>query len=200
MPCLDANDVVRFLDGGATPADEDHIDACEDCRALVTEIGRSLEPIADPDVASTGTDALARGSRDDIDVAAWELASGAELVARGARVGRYVVLDPIGAGAMGVVYRAYDPELDRQVALKVLKTAGKGAAAHVFRERLLREAQALARLSQPSIHFYIGDAAARMGDDARAASEFREYLAGTAEFDGNYVTCRTIAVLVNIPM
>ena len=40
---------------------------------------------------------------------------------RGGCVGRYVVLDRIGAGGMGVVYAAYDPELDRKVAVKLMR-------------------------------------------------------------------------------
>ena len=38
----------------------------------------------------------------------------------GARIGRYVVIESVGSGAMGVVYGAYDPELDRKIALKLL--------------------------------------------------------------------------------
>lgn len=65
------------------------------------------------------------------------------------RFGRYVVLGRIGAGAMGVVYRAYDEALDRRVAVKLLK--GHGASDREDRLRLQREAQALAQLSHPNV-------------------------------------------------
>jgi tRNA A-37 threonylcarbamoyl transferase component Bud32/tetratricopeptide (TPR) repeat protein len=76
--------------------------------------------------------------------------AGAELepLARGAIVGRYVVVDVLGAGAMGVVYAAYDPELMRQVALKVLRTREDLESASA---RLRREAQALAKLSHRNV-------------------------------------------------
>jgi tetratricopeptide (TPR) repeat protein len=68
---------------------------------------------------------------------------------RGTLVGRYLVLDEQGAGGMGVVYRAYDPELDRRVALKVMQPrAGESVGGH---SRMLREAQALARLAHPNV-------------------------------------------------
>jgi eukaryotic-like serine/threonine-protein kinase len=73
----------------------------------------------------------------------------AEGLDRGATVGRYVVLDRLGAGGMGVVYAAYDPELDRRVALKLLRPDRFGGEAG--RPRLLREAQALARLTHPNV-------------------------------------------------
>jgi len=65
------------------------------------------------------------------------------------RIGRFVVLERLGAGGMGTVYAAYDAELDRRVALKFLHPdrAGDRHAQH----RLLREAQALARLSHPHL-------------------------------------------------
>jgi tetratricopeptide (TPR) repeat protein/tRNA A-37 threonylcarbamoyl transferase component Bud32 len=63
------------------------------------------------------------------------------------RLGRYVVLSQLGAGGMGVVYKAYDPELDRRVALKLLLGPASGIAA----ARLKREAQAMARLSHPNV-------------------------------------------------
>ncbi|MEE9384302.1 MAG: serine/threonine-protein kinase [Nannocystaceae bacterium] len=78
---------------------------------------------------------------------------------RGTSLGRYIVLGQLGAGGMGVVYAAYDPELDRKVALKVLKSTGDPASAdglggtdsEFLRTRLLREAQALAKLSHPNV-------------------------------------------------
>jgi tetratricopeptide (TPR) repeat protein len=59
-------------------------------------------------------------------------------------VDKYIVLSKIGEGGMGVVYAAYDPALDRKVALKVL-------AAPAGPPALLREAKAMARLSHPNV-------------------------------------------------
>lgn len=71
---------------------------------------------------------------------------------RGDAVGRYVVLEWIGQGGMGVVYAAYDPELDRKVALKLVspgtRASGRDAEA---RARMVREAQALAKLNHPNV-------------------------------------------------
>ena len=85
-------------------------------------------------------------------IAATERAPDAAALEPGAVVGRYIVLTPLGAGGMGVVYAAYDPELDRKVALKLLRAEpGGGVDASLGRARLLREAQALARLSHPNV-------------------------------------------------
>ncbi len=74
------------------------------------------------------------------------------LLQRGEPIGRYLVLELVGRGAMGDVYAAYDPELDRKVAVKLLQVAdgGKGDRAEQ-KARLLREAQAIARLSHPNV-------------------------------------------------
>jgi serine/threonine protein kinase/tetratricopeptide (TPR) repeat protein len=71
---------------------------------------------------------------------------------RGEKVGRYAVLDVIGRGGMGVVYLAWDPQLDRRIALKLVALAGEADfELETQRARLLREAQALARLGHPNV-------------------------------------------------
>jgi eukaryotic-like serine/threonine-protein kinase len=70
---------------------------------------------------------------------------------RGATVGRYVILRRIGEGGMGVVYAGYDPELDRKIALKLLRPDRAGSSGEAARLRLIREAQAIARLAHPNV-------------------------------------------------
>ena len=75
----------------------------------------------------------------------------APLVA-GARVGRYTLVDLLGRGAMGAVYRARDPELGRTVALKLLVSSSRGHDDRALDSGpLLREARALARLAHPNV-------------------------------------------------
>ena len=74
----------------------------------------------------------------------------------GGHVGRHLVLRVLGRGAMGVVFQAYDPELDRRIAVKLLRAefSGPDADPGSTREttsRLRREAQAMARLSHPNV-------------------------------------------------
>jgi serine/threonine-protein kinase len=66
-----------------------------------------------------------------------------------AHIGKYQILGQVGEGAMGVVYRAMDPVLNRPVAIKVMSEGiaqDKG-----FRERFLREAQAAGSLQHPNV-------------------------------------------------
>ena len=68
------------------------------------------------------------------------------------RFGRYEILDEIGRGAMGVVYRARDPKINRTVAIKTISLANQSPdAEREFRKRFRREAEAAGRLSHPGI-------------------------------------------------
>lgn len=70
-------------------------------------------------------------------------------------VGRYQVQGRIGSGGMGVVYRAHDPELDRDVAVKLMNPEAGGPESQMARGRLVREARAMARLAHPNVlHVY----------------------------------------------
>ncbi len=64
------------------------------------------------------------------------------------KVGRYSVLERIGAGGLGVVYSAYDPQLDRRVALKLVRADRISADAAA---RMQREAQAMAQIAHPHV-------------------------------------------------
>ncbi len=107
-------------------------------------------------LAGTADDAI--GSRDTIAGAKHASAPGTDhahatrMFERGDPIGRYVVLSKLGVGGMGVVYAAYDPELDRKVAIKLMLPGHRNdAQVSEGRTRLLREAQALARLNHPNV-------------------------------------------------
>ncbi|MEM9460325.1 MAG: serine/threonine-protein kinase [Myxococcota bacterium] len=70
---------------------------------------------------------------------------------RGEQLGRYTILELKGRGGMGLVYSAYDPQLDRRVAVKVLHRDVARSGSERARTQLLREAQAMARLSHPNV-------------------------------------------------
>lgn len=114
------------MDGGAAEGIEAHIDRCVDCSRLVGAFARAF---VDDDTQA-------------------EPAAVSRRLASGERVGRYVIQSGLGEGGMGVVYRALDPDLDREVALKLVLSA---AAATEARKRALTEARALARLAHPNV-------------------------------------------------
>ncbi len=123
MACLDDQSVLGFiagtLDPAAVSAVDEHLDTCPACRELLIAVRSAPSDAAEPAPAAEP----------------------------GTRFGRFVLLEPIGAGAMGVVYAAYDPELDRRVALKVLTTGDDESSV----DRVLVEAQAMAKLSHPNV-------------------------------------------------
>jgi len=89
------------------------------------------------------------------------------------KLGRYQIIDKIGKGGMGVVYRAIDPAIDRTVAIKTILTDETGGESSPMRARLLRESQAAGRLSHPHI-VAIHD----VGEADRAAYIVMEYVQG----------------------
>jgi eukaryotic-like serine/threonine-protein kinase len=108
---------------------------------------------------------------------------------RGESIGRYVVVDVIGYGGMGVVYAAWDPQLDRRIALKLVNLGtGRGVGAQgdstreMHRLRLLREAQALARLEHPNVVKVHDVGVCRTGEPGAAGEEqvfiAMEFIAG----------------------
>ena len=136
--CPSEEAVAAFL-AGALPRDERarfelHVDTCGACQALIGALAKAAPRDGAIDPATSLGGSWTSDGPDD-DAIEWR---------PGREVGRHVVLARIGAGGMGVVYSAYDPVLDRRVALKVLRDAGA-------RDRLHDEARIAARLSHPNV-------------------------------------------------
>ncbi|HXJ20726.1 MAG TPA: serine/threonine-protein kinase [Polyangia bacterium] len=137
MACLDVETILSFVEG-RLPADqrlplERHLGTCESCREQVSLAVVASLP-ADDGAPPTAADPAA--------------------LAPGTHVGRYTVLELVGSGGMGEVYAAYDPQLDRKVALKLLRagdTAADDGGPGRGHDRLLREAKAIAKLRHPSV-------------------------------------------------
>ncbi|MFO0576281.1 MAG: serine/threonine-protein kinase [Polyangia bacterium] len=155
--CLTERAVLELLQGTLPAADvvtiDEHMASCPRCRRWVSELTRDplLAPRPEPETPASleGEPYTDAADRDPCRV---------RLFACGDRIGRYVVQARVGAGAMGVVYAAYDPELDRKVALKLINPesadrcgSSDGSSSTEHRLRLQREAQAMARLSHPNV-------------------------------------------------
>jgi len=132
MACPSPEALIDYAGGSGRPesiaAVAAHVDGCEACRRAVVDL-----------LGST--------------LAAGEPADAPALPRPGDLVGRYRVRAQVGAGGMGVVFAAHDPELDRDVALKLLRvdlfaTVEDPEAAG---ERLRREARAMAKLRHPNL-------------------------------------------------
>jgi tetratricopeptide (TPR) repeat protein len=142
VPCLDEQTVLGFL-GGSLPAGrleqvDEHLASCASCRELVVIAAGSGDRSGD--LATTPT-----------------LPANAAAIARGrglpldSKVGRYVIRGVIGEGGMGVVHAAYDPELDRKIAVKLLRREVAAGDPEAAAARLLREGRAIAKLAHPNV-------------------------------------------------
>ncbi|HEX2657207.1 MAG TPA: serine/threonine-protein kinase [Polyangia bacterium] len=142
--CLDEDTILSFSEGRLAPdrvaALEVHTRGCPACSQLLTVALGALH-------STSGAVAARAGA---ITVPAQEAGATPRAVARGALVGRYLVVGHLGSGGMGDVFAAYDPELDRKIALKLLRAEGE-ARDERGRLRLLREAKAIAKLSHPNV-------------------------------------------------
>ena len=139
MPCLDEDVLLEFVQGRLAALElarvHAHLDSCADCRrlcALVSYTPASSAPsVGNASVPTESTKAV-------------------ELAHAHGTFGRYFILGTLGYGGMGEVVLAYDPKLDRNVALKRPRLRAASLPAQA-RARLLREAQAMARLAHPNV-------------------------------------------------
>lgn len=125
--CPSETELVAFLARDLAPAQadsvEEHFGSCDDCRHLVFAL--AVEGSHPPAPRATAVEI-------------------------GAAVDRFTIEERIAAGGMGVVYRAHDPTLRRDVALKLVHLGSSLAQADA-QARLLREAQGLAQLDHPNV-------------------------------------------------
>ncbi len=159
MGCLDENALLDYAGGHlpeAARADVDaHVASCAACRELLAQWlnAGADEAAATEDPARTVPLTPGRARRGGPDTAPPSPSSlpPRGVLAQGTRVGRYVVLRPLGEGGMGVVYTAWDPELDRTVCLKLLRSELVALLGAEAQPRLQREAQAMARVEHPHV-------------------------------------------------
>lgn len=134
--CIGDNTVVEFVEGtlpaGRASNVERHIAVCQPCRLRVAALGASASRLADAPEPPVGV--------------------GAHLQLQpGTRVDRFVVLKRLGHGGMGVVFSAIDPDLRRQVAIKLLRTGADNGPVRQSSDDLRDEARKMASLDHPNI-------------------------------------------------
>jgi len=145
VDCLSEDVLQVLVRGDLSPLEvravEEHLDTCPSCREVLATVMRASLHVQPERSGASIREAT---------YSAQSLAEASAFV-RGSTVGRYVVLEPLGSGGMGVVLLARDPELDRQVALKLIRPAADAAHGDALHKRLRREARAMARLTHPNV-------------------------------------------------
>ncbi len=145
--------LARFVDDTLAAEErgslEDHLDTCDDCRSTVAMLIKAA--VAERRASEPTIGTQPREAFDPTQVSGSEgpVRSGSKLTA-GAKLGRYVIGETLGMGGMGVVYAAHDPDLHRDVAVKVLRPEFSRFG-HDATKRIVREAQAMARVSHPNV-------------------------------------------------
>src|SRR5262245_37301021 len=124
--------VLGRLEGQALDGVERHVAECSSCAELIAAAAAGSDA---EDLRGVNQRSLAKPS-----------------IAVGTLVGRFVVVDFLGAGGMGEVYAAYDPNLERKVAIKFLRREFLGRdRQEIAAERMRREARLVAKLSHPNV-------------------------------------------------
>ncbi|MEO8699112.1 MAG: serine/threonine-protein kinase [Kofleriaceae bacterium] len=118
MDCPATETIAAYVAGSGSPELDRHVDGCEACRQTIATAIRAGR-----------TAGVEHGD-----------------IAIGTAIDRYIVQRIRGTGAMGHVYEATDPELDRTIALKVVRAPDDAGDA-----RALREGRALAKLAHPNV-------------------------------------------------
>src|SRR5688572_25093096 len=113
----------------SNPVGQSHVASCESCATRYETLSARLALDA-PTSAVGAPEAAAAGE------------AKLNTLPEGTKIGRYVVVGVVGEGGMGKVYKAFDPELDRKVALKLLHVSRGESQPGEARARMLREAQA----------------------------------------------------------
>jgi serine/threonine protein kinase len=147
LTCPSPSTLRQFAVGDLSDADftrlAEHVESCPDCERTLDELGdpadallaqlRCLTPLGGPSIA------------DRTDRVAFSLQA-ADLPRR---LGKFELLEELGCGSFGVVFRAQDIELDRLVAIKLLRAGRLASQADL--DRFLREARSAAQLKHPGI-------------------------------------------------
>jgi serine/threonine protein kinase/tetratricopeptide (TPR) repeat protein len=190
MEHLEAAEITQFLRGQLAPERasevERHLATCRQCAErlsaeseVATEVppgaeqtyatGAAFAKLEDRLTAAPSSSSSSASASPELAMPKW--VKEGRVPERGEQVGRYLILERVGQGGMGVVYAAWDPDLGRRVAIKLLRTDKQHAEGRTIGQaRLLREAQAMARVSHPQVIpvFDVGT----LGDGVFVAMEF----------------------------
>ena len=142
--CLDETTIARLLDRSLTSGEAEavagHVDGCSDCRRLLSALADSQTGDVGDEISAFAPPANRPHPLDVGDAAG---------VVAGVQIGRYELVRYLGRGSMGAVFVARDPDLGREIAIKLLRL--DATLPDATRTRLLREAKALAKLSHPNV-------------------------------------------------